>query len=954
MSDGQLWTIPALDPGDYSDFEASSFESIHVVASKAVLLAQLCKSNDADGNRFSDPFMLIVPPVKQYSNDYTFSTLTTLFEGEEFIHYLNVIVETERLGGILLDGVPFRDYVLERDWKEVLRNNSDINQPTYSVATVKLDSGVHMLRHLDSSVFFMSMIYGLKFQESYAHSLGQKMAAIPHACSKSFLFFSDHFDNDCDQRFDEELADGIDNDNDGLIDEDVRLNITYEELHVTTESDMLVTTDIDETTAILRSLEITENGLWITEGSEAELATSSKSPPDSNIRPSMPKITTWKIPIDDKTFASVDQLPTSTVKDVIIVPTDSNAHPSTVSKTAPTGTNTESKVSRLTRIISAITRGTTTTTPSPKPEQKSTPIAVVTDQDRTSPRPPSEPKPSAHRFSRPISSISTIYSFSETSERKRERRPTSISKSATTPSPVSSIPVSPGTYLKMPATEDKSTQGPTSTTSHQLSYSTSILKGEEEPQDPEGPRPGSTDARPTYQHLFSYDATTRKTTRTTLLSSTIATSCKGMGCVSEGQATFKTIILNQNTKPKQGTTVFPISTTGFEGGEKTVASTSTEGVEKNTKEVFAQQTEYAADMDENISSRGEITVEDEDGSGEFVGRTEALSPHASRFTSPVKLPEPRTLKLQVATTQNSPLAARSSSSKGKNKWLIIGLPILASLGCIGVATWCLYCCIIPWWKRNKAKISGKVTPMSSMARLPPVGCEHPHSKDDTSAGIDDGDDYPLTNIDCEMDRTNIVKYPDSDKVCNPSRAGTPDGHDSHTSTVHDSVNKKNSEQPFKINRVGTEGIADNDSGKRMPTLDEKEHDNVVDCSKGPNLKPGSKVLPTVQTTNSALLVASGHALASSLADRIVENKPKSATSIPQHTAKKTPVKKTHAVAAMELGTHQSLDSRKPEQSKRPVIEPPPEEEYHRELQGYNDFIVHIPFSTARRMKFYHY
>lgn len=51
-------------------------------------------------------------------------------------------------------------------------------------------------------------------------------------CTPSEMSDSDSADNDCDYRVDEELLNGVDDDGDGLIDEDVAVNQFYGDLRV--------------------------------------------------------------------------------------------------------------------------------------------------------------------------------------------------------------------------------------------------------------------------------------------------------------------------------------------------------------------------------------------------------------------------------------------------------------------------------------------------------------------------------------------------------------------------------------------------------------------------------------------------------------------------------------------------------------------------------------------------
>ena len=80
----------------YTDVPATSNESLTISCSGPVLVAQLCKSYEADGVQRSDPFMTLMTPVVQYAYAYDFSTLASV-DGGEFDNYLNIVAPTTGL-----------------------------------------------------------------------------------------------------------------------------------------------------------------------------------------------------------------------------------------------------------------------------------------------------------------------------------------------------------------------------------------------------------------------------------------------------------------------------------------------------------------------------------------------------------------------------------------------------------------------------------------------------------------------------------------------------------------------------------------------------------------------------------------------------------------------------------------------------------------------------------------
>ena len=148
-----------LDAGKYHEFEISSRESVIVTSSKPVLLAQLCKSFNADGTRNSDPFMMLATPTAQLSNYYVYSTpgLT------KYEHYANIFIDFSHVKGIRLDGRPLRDSDFLSSWSRAGKE--------FAFAKLKMAAGVHVLTHANH-FRFGAVAYGLGWQESYGITLG--------------------------------------------------------------------------------------------------------------------------------------------------------------------------------------------------------------------------------------------------------------------------------------------------------------------------------------------------------------------------------------------------------------------------------------------------------------------------------------------------------------------------------------------------------------------------------------------------------------------------------------------------------------------------------------------------------------------------------------------------------------------------------------------------------------
>ena len=162
----------------------------------------------------SSPSMSIVPPTQCSWNDYT-----VYVPGVDV--YVNVIIDTASRSGLSVKGPvasgPFK-------WETLLRGRS--------LGSLHLKTaGVYLIYHNDLLVNFTSVMYGTFFEARFSFPAGLRWELpIDQRCTNSTIHVDDGIDNDCDGITDEEIFNGIDDDNDGQIDEDLvtaRPNATF-------------------------------------------------------------------------------------------------------------------------------------------------------------------------------------------------------------------------------------------------------------------------------------------------------------------------------------------------------------------------------------------------------------------------------------------------------------------------------------------------------------------------------------------------------------------------------------------------------------------------------------------------------------------------------------------------------------------------------------------------------
>lgn len=153
-----------LDSAAY-DIEVPSDTIAIITSSKPVLVAQLCKSHGADGNRDSDPFISLVSPVSLYTSSFSFATPVDYAGDDYYQSYLNIISRTASVGNILYDGKVLDTTIFQRSWTE-------IDDTGFSAAVIHVTPGRHTVIERTASGLCLTL-YGLAYQESYGMALGQ-------------------------------------------------------------------------------------------------------------------------------------------------------------------------------------------------------------------------------------------------------------------------------------------------------------------------------------------------------------------------------------------------------------------------------------------------------------------------------------------------------------------------------------------------------------------------------------------------------------------------------------------------------------------------------------------------------------------------------------------------------------------------------------------------------------
>jgi hypothetical protein len=149
--------VATLDRGQFHETRLDV--PAQILSSQPVLVAQYANSSEFDGNT-GDPFMMLIPPCEQFGGDYLLATAPPIWNVWDheyqnlFTHYLNLVVRTNGVGLISLDGATVSPACFQI-----------ITDTGYAGAQLPVETGAH---HLSSTVPFGVCVYGWAEYASYA------------------------------------------------------------------------------------------------------------------------------------------------------------------------------------------------------------------------------------------------------------------------------------------------------------------------------------------------------------------------------------------------------------------------------------------------------------------------------------------------------------------------------------------------------------------------------------------------------------------------------------------------------------------------------------------------------------------------------------------------------------------------------------------------------------------
>ncbi|XP_035824221.1 uncharacterized protein LOC101853369 [Aplysia californica] len=187
--------------GDFRELDISTGDYMTVIADKPIMVGMFAKTWQNDGPNYGDPAMSLLIPTPQFASEYSWST-TNLPSGAPFNDKISIVIDKSKKSGLILDG-------------------SSVNK--WQQTWLYVNPGSHNLYHSDPTVTFMALATGTERYNSYAFIAGTRMAQINTVCVPTSPTPGDTVDNDCDGLVDEEALNNVDDDGDGAVDEDLAL-----------------------------------------------------------------------------------------------------------------------------------------------------------------------------------------------------------------------------------------------------------------------------------------------------------------------------------------------------------------------------------------------------------------------------------------------------------------------------------------------------------------------------------------------------------------------------------------------------------------------------------------------------------------------------------------------------------------------------------------------------------
>ena len=159
--------------GSFREFETPINSFCSIESTSPVLVAQYAYGGTSDG--VGDPFMMIIPPIEQFTNNYLVESFTNFSS-----NYVTMYVTSEffQTAQILLD-----DSVVT-GWRNVVCSSGEI---CGHISRTNVSTGAHSIRHQNNSAVLGVSVYGFSSSNSYGYPGGMRLSPIQCNCGQNSI-----------------------------------------------------------------------------------------------------------------------------------------------------------------------------------------------------------------------------------------------------------------------------------------------------------------------------------------------------------------------------------------------------------------------------------------------------------------------------------------------------------------------------------------------------------------------------------------------------------------------------------------------------------------------------------------------------------------------------------------------------------------------------------------------
>ncbi len=164
--------------GSFREFELPVNSLCSIESTSPVLVAQYAYGSgvatDTNNDGVGDPFMMIIPPIEQFTNNYLVESFTNFTS-----NYVTMYVTSEffQMSQILLDNS------IVTGWQNVTCSNGEI---CGHISRTSVSTGAHSIRHQNSSAVICVSVYGFGRRFSYGYPGGMRLSPIQCNCGQNF------------------------------------------------------------------------------------------------------------------------------------------------------------------------------------------------------------------------------------------------------------------------------------------------------------------------------------------------------------------------------------------------------------------------------------------------------------------------------------------------------------------------------------------------------------------------------------------------------------------------------------------------------------------------------------------------------------------------------------------------------------------------------------------------